>query len=87
MQVTDEAVSRFLNREPEWTFDGGLFLNGLIAMFRASGKEEYRRSALDFLEKSVSPEGVILPSPACTADLAACGKGLFFGVYPVAVCA
>ena len=80
MQVTDEAVSRFLNREPEWTFDGGLFLNGLIAMFRAFGEEEYRQAVLDFMEKSVSPEGAILPTPACTADLAACGKGLFFAL-------
>ncbi|MBR4539816.1 MAG: glycoside hydrolase family 88 protein [Clostridia bacterium] len=81
MQVMNEAVFRFLNRKPaKWTFSGGIILNGLIAMFHASGKEEYRRYALDFMEKSVSPEGVILPTPACTADLAACGKGLFFAL-------
>ena len=80
MKDANEAVSRFLNREPEWTFDGGLLLNVLTAMFRASGKEEYRRAALAFLEKNVSAEGAILPTPANTLDLAACGMALFFAL-------
>ncbi len=80
MKDANEAVSRFLNREPEWTFKSGLFLNGLTAMFRTSGKDEYRRAALSFFEKSIDPEGTILPAPACAPDLAACGKALFFAL-------
>ena len=80
MKDANEAVSRFLNREPEWTFKNGLFLNGLTAMFRSSGKDEYRRAALDFFEKSIDPEGTMLPAQACTQDLAACGKALFFAL-------
>ena len=80
MQVIDEAVSRFPNRKPEWTFSGGLFLNGLIAMYRASGKIEYRSAALGWMEKNVSSEGAILQAPVCTMDLAACGKALFFAL-------
>ena len=80
MKDANEAVSRFLNRKPECTFSNGIFLNGLTAMFSVSEKEEYRQAILDFISKHVSPEGVILAAPACTADLAACGKTLFFAL-------
>ena len=62
MQVTDEAVSRFLDREPEWTFDGGLFLNGLIAMFRASG-------GMEALTNLLAPALEALGIPPETASL------------------
>lgn len=80
MQVTKEPLSRFLNGEPEWTFTDGLLLMGLVSMCRASGNEGYRKAALDYMEKSVSDEGTILPKPSCMADLAACGKALFFAL-------
>ena len=80
MQVMNEDVFHFLDQEPEWTFSNGMCMNGLIAVSRATGDQEYKRGVLDFMRNSVSPEGTILPAPASMTDLAACGKVLFFAL-------
>ena len=82
MKIMNEAVFRFLNRKPaKWTLSGGMNLNGLIALFRAAGDQDCRCAVLDYMESSVSPEGTIFCTSACTpADLAACGKALFFAL-------
>ena len=82
MKIMNEAVFRFLNRKPaKWTLSGGMNLNGLIALFRATGDQDCRRAILGYMESSVSPEGTIFCTSACTpADLAACGKALFFAL-------
>ena len=82
MQVLNEAVFRFLNRKPiQWTFSGGMYLNGLLALFRATGDGDCKRAVLDFMEASVSSDGTILPVLNCSVmDAAACGKALFFAL-------
>ena len=82
MQIMIESVFRFLTQKPiKWTLSGGMSLNGLIALFRATGDQDCRRAVLDYMENSVSPEGAILWASACLpADLAACGKALFFAL-------
>lgn len=81
MQAADQTVSRFPAPEPEWTQESSLFLDGLIALFRASGDPDLRSAALDFMDRSVSAEGVLLPASHCRLeDLAACGKALFFAL-------
>ena len=81
MEVMNEKVYRFLNRKPEWTFTGGMYLNGLLALFRATGDADCKRAVLRFMEASVSADGTVLPAPTySTAALAACGKALFFAL-------
>ena len=82
MQIMIESVFRFLTQKPiKWTLSGGMSLNGLIALFRATGDQDCRRAVLDYMESSVSPEGTILCASACLpTDLAACGKALFFAL-------
>ena len=66
MQIMNEAVFRFLNRKPaKWTLSGGMNLNGLIALFRATGDQDCRRAVLGYMESSVSPEGTIFCTSAC----------------------
>ena len=81
MKDTSIAVSLFLDREPEWTFSSGLFLNGLISLFRASDQKACRRAALTWLESAVSADGGFLPAaPVSPMDAAECGKALFFAL-------
>lgn len=81
MQVANEAVSRFMNRELEWTIKDGMMLNGLIAMFRATGEDEYKRSVLSCLDKNISEDGSSFLCHECSIEgLAACGKSLFFAL-------
>ena len=81
MQIMDESVGRILNQQPiKWTLSGGIYMNGLISLFRASEYPPCRRAVLNYMENNVSPQGAILPAPACTVDLAACGRPLFFAL-------
>lgn len=81
MQVTREALSRFLSWEPRWTMEDGLVLRGLTALFRATGDEKYKNLILNYMQAGVSESGntlktlVMIESPH---DPASCGNTLLF---------
>ena len=84
----DERIERFAAQylehyqpyKPYWNYEDGCVLLGCIDLYRATGKEPLRDFVLRYLEKVITPDGVItyFPADKYNIDSINCGRALFF---------
>ena len=88
--MDQQAVNAFIRQylasytpyKTYWNYEDGCVLLGCVDLFEATGDAAYRDYVIRYLDRVVSPDGVITNYPAdkYNIDSTNCGKALFFAL-------